>query len=147
MFDFIDLKTLSRPVRRVLAAWVGKLVDRLLHFRDQLRYGLIRMISTSVAETIEDQFHRSHDKPSHPAVYDDGYDDYYYDQGSYTPPAREVTERTPRPAPDQGQSPSGSWLGVLSHAASILMRWVRGPWAEPIMASAVTLISLLLVVR
>lgn len=134
-------------MRRVFAEWVSKLIDRLVHFRDQLRYGIIRMISSTVAETIEDQFHRSDKNPSHPAVYDDGYDDYYYDQGSYPPQTRQVAERTSQAQGGHNQGPNGTWLGVLSHAASILMRWVRGPWAEPILASVVTLISLLLVVR
>jgi hypothetical protein len=143
-----DLTTLSRPLRRVLAEWIGKLVDRLLHFRDQLRHGVIRMISTTVAETIEDQFYRPPDNtPAHCGIYDedaDGYDDHL---APWAPPLRELAGRT---SPAQAPHPSrnkGSWRGVFSHAASILLRWVQGPWAEPLLASVVTLISLLLVVR
>lgn len=137
------LKTLSRPMRRVLAEWLGKLVNRLIHFRDQLRYGIVRMISTTIAETIEDQFDRSN--PARRHVYDEEDDEYYYERGSYSQPSSVIADRSPQaqPSPDS----QGSWYDIFAHGTSILMRWVRGPWAEPILASVVTMISLLLVVR
>ena len=130
-------------MRRVLAEWLSKLVNRLIHFRDQLRYGIVRMISSTIAETIEDQFDRSNPVRRH--AYDEEEDEYYYEPGSYGPPSRDITERSPqgRPSPDS----QSSWYDIFAHGTSILMRWVRGPWAEPILASVVTMISLLLVVR
>ncbi len=71
-----DIGILSRPMRRILADWIGKLADRLLHFQSQLRFGFIRMLSTTVAETIEDQFHRLHNNQA----YRDHYDDEYFDE-------------------------------------------------------------------
>lgn len=137
-----DLKTLSRPIRRVLVEWLGKLVNRLIHFRDQLRFGIVRMISSTIAETIEDQFDRSNPVRRH--SYDEE-DEYYYEPGSYGPPSSVIADRSPQaqPSPDS----QGSWYDIFAHGTSILMRWVRGPWAEPILASVVTMISLLLVVR
>ena len=67
-----DLKTLSRPVRRILAEWVGKLIDRLMHFKGQLHDGLIRMLSTSIAETVEDQFYKTKSSRRYQYDYDDG---------------------------------------------------------------------------
>lgn len=136
-----ELKTLSRPLRRILAEWISKLIDRLHHFRDQLRFGIVRMISSTVAETIEDQFHRSaHDYPQRLAHHPES--DFYDDESDYhghpgSMPARYVP-------PDQ---PPRHWFDIFSKAASIVMQWVRGPWAEPMLASVVTLISLLLIVR
>ena len=140
-----DLKTLSRPMRRVLAEWLGKLVNRLIHFRDQLRYGIVRMISSTIAETIEDQFDRSNPNPARRHVYDEEDDEYYYEPGTYGQPSSVIADRSPqgRPSPYS----QGSWYDIFAHGTSILMRWVRGPWAEPILASVVTMISLLLVVR
>ena len=145
-----DLGLLSRPMRRILAEWIGKLAERLLRFQSQLRYGFIRMLSTTVAETIEDQFHHARND-DYRGPYEEGYlDDYHYDEATYSEP-RSVTQIKPSPQPEPEQPfasphPEG-WLGILSHAAHILMQWIRGPWAEPILASAVTLVSLLLLVR
>ena len=72
-----DLETLSRPMRRIVAEWIGRLAERLLHFQYQLRFGLIRMISNTVAETIEDQLHRPFGQPRHRSPYRlswDGFD-------------------------------------------------------------------------
>jgi hypothetical protein len=147
-----DLGMMSRPMRRILAEWIGKLAERLLRFQSQLRYGFIRMLSTTVAETIEDQFHRSNRNDGYRDPYEEEYlDDYRYDESTYSEP-RTVTEIEPSPQPDSQKQPHASthtegWLGILSHAAHIMMKWVRGPWAEPILASAVTLVSLLLLIR
>jgi len=138
-------------MRRMMAEWIGNLADRLLHFQSQLRSGFIRMLSTSVAETIEDQFHR----PNHNAMYRDPYEEYYddrrYDETPHPAPqlSAQVTPSSPPESPKQ--SPAGThtrgWLGILSHATQILTRWVRAPWAEPLLATAVTLISIVLLVR
>src|ERR1700757_3124641 len=60
----LDIRTFSRPLQRLLAEWIGKLADRLLRFKSQLRYGFIELISSSVAETIEDNLHRPFEKSS-----------------------------------------------------------------------------------
>lgn len=143
-----DIGILSRPMQRILAEWIGKLAERLLRLQSQLRFGFIRLLSSTVAETIEDQFHRSRNNPDHRDTYepeyhdDDNYDDYAY----YEP------RSAPQPQPEPSKQPSAAtqsegWFGILSHAVHILMKWVRGPWAEPILASAVTLVSLLLLIR
>jgi hypothetical protein len=77
----------SRPMRRILAEWIGKLADRLLHFQSQLRFGFIRMLSTTVAETIEDQFHRHRNNPDRRDAYEPEYldDDSYHDDDYYQP--------------------------------------------------------------
>lgn len=143
-----DLGMMSRPMRRILAEWIGKLAERLLRFQSQLRYGFIRMLSTTVAETIEDQFHRSRINPDHR----DTYDPEYHDDDSYDDYAYYEPRSAPQPHPEPPKQPfattqSEGWLGILSHAVHIMMKWVRGPWAEPILASAVTLVSLLLLIR
>ena len=147
-----DLGLLSRPMRRILAEWIGKLADRLLRFQSQLRYGFIRMLSTTVAETIEDQFLRSQSNGVYRDSYEEEYlDDHHYDEAPYSAP-RSTAQIEASPQSELPQQPFASthpdgWLGILSHAARILMQWIRGPWAEPILASAVTLVSLLLLVR
>lgn len=139
-------------MQRILAELIGKLAGRLLHFQSQLRFGFIRMLSTSVAETIEDQFHRSRNNPDHRGSYEPEYhdDESYDDYAHYEPPP--TPQLKARPEPETPEQPSATtqtegWLGILSHATHILMKWVRGPWAEPILASAVTLVSLLLLFR
>lgn len=147
-----DIGMMSRPMRRILAEWIGKLAERLLRFQSQLRYGFIRMLSTTVAETIEDQFHRSRNNPDRRDTYEPEYhDDDSYDDYSYFEP-RPDPQLEVRPQPEPPKQPSATaqsegWLGILSHAVHIMMKWVRGPWAEPILASAVTLVSLLLLIR
>ena len=147
-----DLGLMSRPMRRILAEWIGKLADRLLRFQSQLRYGFIRMLSTTVAETIEDQFHRSHSNGVYRDSYDEEYlDDHQYDEAPYsaTRSAAQIEASPQFELPEQpfaSTHPEG-WFSILSHAAHILMQWIRGPWAEPILASAVTMISLVLLVR
>lgn len=144
-----DIGMLSRPMRRILAEWIGKLAERLLRFQSQLRYGFIRMLSTTVAETIEDQFHRSNRNDGYRDSYEGDYLDDYHDD-TYSEP-RSVTQIEPFPPPEPPEphtnTHSEGWHGILSHAAHILMQWMRGPWAEPILASAVTMVSLLLLVR
>ncbi|MFO0815324.1 MAG: hypothetical protein U0796_19080 [Gemmatales bacterium] len=147
-----DLGMLSRPMRRILAEWIGKLADRLLHFQSQLRFGFIRMLSTTVAETIEDQFHRTRNNEDHQDTYEPEYldDDNYPDREYYRPRPAPQLESRPQPEPPPQPTvttQTEGWLGILSHATHILMKWVRGPWAEPILASAVTLVSLLLLIR
>jgi hypothetical protein len=147
-----DIGMLAQPMQRIIFQWIEKLAERLLRLQSQLRFGFIRLLSSTVAETIEDQFHRSRNNPNHcdsdePNYHDDeSYDDYAY----YEP--RSVSQLDARPQPEPPEQPSATtqtegWLGILSHAAHILMQWVRGPWAEPILASAVTLVSLLLLIR
>ncbi|MFT3882011.1 MAG: hypothetical protein QM703_20440, partial [Gemmatales bacterium] len=58
-----DMTVWYRPLRRILAHWLARVIERLLHLQDQLRYNLIRTISSSVAETIEDQLHRPFGTP------------------------------------------------------------------------------------
>ena len=145
-----DLGMLSRPMRRILAEWIGKLADRLLYFQSQLRYGFIRMLSTTVAETIEDQFHRHRNTPDRREAYEPEYldDDSYHDDDYYQHSSAPHLPARPQPEPPKQPSattqPEG-WRGIFSHATHILMKWVRGAWAEPILATAVTLVSLLLI--
>lgn len=147
-----DIGMLSRPMRRILAEWIGKLAERLLRLQSQLRLGFIRLLSSSVAETIEDQFHRSRNNPVHRDSYEPEYhDDESYDDYAYYKP-RPTPQLKARSKPETPEQPTATtqtdgWLGILSHATDILMKWVRGPWAEPILASAVTLVSLLLLIR
>lgn len=147
-----DIGMLSRPMRRILAEWIGKLAERLLRLQSQLRFGFIRLLSSTVAETIEDQFHRSRNNPDHRDSYEPEYhDDESNDDYAYYEP-RPAPQLKARPEPETPEQPSATtqtegWLGILSHATHILMKWVRGPWAEPILASAVTLVSLLLLIR
>ena len=135
-----DLDTLSRPLRRVLAEWLSRLVDRLLNFQYQLRYGLIRMISSSVAETIEDQLHRPFsNQPNHSPYEEDDYLDY---RDSPSVP-RLAYKSTSEPSYHSNEG----WLGVLTHAGRIFLQWLQRPWVEPVVAGCVTLVSLLLLVR
>ena len=137
-------------MRRILAECIGKLADRLLHFQSQLRFGFIRMLSTTVAETIEDQFHRNRNNPDRRDANEPEYldDDSYHDEEYYQPRSAPPLQARPQPEPNQPSAttqPEG-WRGNFSHATHILMKWVRGPRAEPILATAVTLVSLLLII-
>lgn len=144
-----ELGILSRPMRRIIAEWIGKLVDRLLRLQDQLRYGFIRMLSSTVAETIEDQFQRYHRPTDDHDPYEEEYlDESYFDHSAYSEP-RSTVHFQEAPSSESHKQPASSvhpegWLGILSHATNILIRWARGPWVEPVLASAVTLVSLLL---
>jgi len=139
-----DLDKLSRPLRRVLAEWLSRLVERLLHFQYQLRYGLIRMISTSVAETIEDQLHRPFTNPPPLSHYEEDYGEY--EELPSTPRLAYTSPSESRNQPHAATSTDG-WRGILSRAAHIFVQWLRQPWVEPLAAGCVTLISLLLLVR
>ncbi len=147
-----DIGILSRPMRRMIAEWIGKLADRLLRFQSQLRYGLIRMLSTTVAETIEDQFHRSNRNAVYRDSYEEEYlDDGYYHEAPYSEPHSTIPfEASPHSEPPKqthASTPSKGWQSLISHAAHLLMRWIRGPRVEPILASGITLVSLLLLFR
>jgi hypothetical protein len=132
-----DLKILSRPFRRLLADWLARLVERLLHLQEQLRYGLIRMISSSVAETIEDQLHRPFGTP--PDQFEDEYQDY---EPSSTPRLAYSEERhSPRPSHRRD-----SWQTIVWRAAYALRQWLQKPWVEIVVTGIATLVSLFLLV-
>lgn len=130
-----NLEQLSRPMRRVLAEWLSRLIDRLLDLQYQLRHGVIRLISSSVAETIEHQLHRpfGHRPPSDP--YDDylEYDDY---------PDAPRLGYTPEPPSTTSQR----FRRFLSSTAHRVLQWLQKPWVEPMVAGCVTLVSLFLLV-
>lgn len=126
--------TLPRPVRRILADWLARLIERLLHLQDQLRYGLIRMISSSVAETIEDQLHRPFGTPSDP--YEEDYLDY---ESTPAPRLAYSSDREPSPAWEHCQA-------MLSRTYHWLRQRLDQPWLEPVVAGGVTLLSLLFLV-
>ena len=136
-----DIDTLSRPLRRVLAEWLSRLVDRLLNFQYQLRYGLIRMISNSVAETIEEQLHRPFSDKAPRSRYEE--DDYLEYQDTHSMPRLAYGS----PQPPYTGTLTEKWLGFLSHSAQVCFQWFSKPWVTPVMAGCVTLASLLLLVR
>ncbi len=132
-----DLTILPRTLRRILADWLTRLVERLLHLQDQLRFGLIRMISSSVAETIEDQLHRPFGTP--PDQFEEEYLDY---EPSSTPRlAYSEENQTTRPS-----HPRESWQTIVSRAANTFRQWLQKPWVETVVAGSVTLVSLFLLV-
>ncbi|HQR42058.1 MAG TPA: hypothetical protein PLX97_05225 [Gemmatales bacterium] len=134
-----DLEKLSRPFRRVLAEWLTRLIERLTNLQNQLRFGLIRLVSTSVAETIEEQLHRPFKSRSPNEYYEDG--DYLdYDEDPVHP-------RLSYSHPDESSySPRDTWRTVLTRAAQRILQWLQHPWVEPVVAGSVTLMSLLLLV-
>lgn len=134
-----DLEKLSRPLRRVLAEWLSRFIERLTNLQYQLRFGLIRMVSTSVAETIEEQLHRPFKaRPSHDYYGNSDYLDYDEDpvhpRLSYSHPY------------ESSYSPKDTWRTVLTRAAQRIIQWFQHPWVEPVVAGSVTLVSLLLLV-
>lgn len=134
-----DLEKLSRPLRRVLAEWLSRLIERLTNLQYQMRFGLIRLVSTSVAETIEEQLHRPFKtRPSHDYFEEDDYLDY--DQDSVRP------RLNYSPAHESSDSPKGTWHTVFTRAAQRILQWLQHPWVEPVVAGGVTLVSLLLLV-
>lgn len=134
-----DLEKLSRPLRRVLAEWLSRLIERLTNLQYQLRYGLIRLVSSSVAETIEAQLHRPFKaRPSNDYFEEDDYLDY--DQAPVRP------QLTYSPSHESSDSPGETWRTVLTRAAQRILQWLQRPWVEPVVAGGVTLVSLLLLV-
>lgn len=120
---------LSQPVRRVLSEWLSRLIERLVQFQYQLRHGLIRIISSSVAETIENRLQGPRVQ-RHSYASDDDDDEYLeYEDDSYQLPPR---------------SPSATEGSLLSRAAQWITEWFKKPWVEPVMAGCVTFVSLLL---
>ena len=121
---------LSQPVRRVLSEWLSRLIERLVQFQYQLRHGLIRIISSSVAETIENRLQGPRVQRHSYASNDD--DEYLeYEDDSYQPPPR-------APSATEG------WTSTLPRAAQRITEWLKKPWVEPVMAGCVTFVSLLL---
>lgn len=135
-----DLEKLSRPLRRVLAEWLSRFIERLTNLQYQLRFGLIRMVSTSVAETIEEQLHRPFKaRPSHDYYEDGNYLDYDEDPNH---PRLNYSH----PYDESSYSPKDTWRTVLTRAAERIIQWLQHPWVEPVVAGSVTLVSLLLLV-
>lgn len=134
-----DLEQFSRPLRRVLTEWLSRLIDRLLDLQYQLRHGVIRLISTSVAETIEHQLHRpfSHRQSSEP------YDDYL-DYDDYSDALR--LAYSPAPESTYSSHAGPGWRSALFNTTNRLLQWLQKPWVEPMVAGCVTLVSLLLLV-
>jgi len=132
-----DIEQLSRPLRRVLAEWLSRLIDRLLDLQYQLRHGVIRLISSSVAETIEHQLHRPFGNRSAPDRSDDylDYDDY---------PEVPRLAYTPGYESPHFSHTSKDWLRVLKDTVNRFLQWLQMPWVEPVVAGCVTLFSLLL---
>jgi len=124
---------LPRPVRRILADWLSRIIERLLHLQDQLRYGLIRMISSSVAETIEDQLHRPFGTPHDP------YEDYLDYESTSVP----RLAYSPEPSPTSLRE---RWQTLWGQATDWLRPWLQKPWLEAVVAGSVTLLSLFLLV-
>ena len=135
-----DLDTLSRPLRRVLAEWLCRLVDRLLNFQNQLRYGFIRMISSSVAETIEDQLHRPFSKQTHSFAMRKMSTWTYRNSSSHSRLAYKSSSEHVLPLLVRMASVS------LSHAGRILTPVAAKPVGGAC-PGCVTLVSLLLLVR
>ncbi|MFT3883348.1 MAG: hypothetical protein QM703_27300 [Gemmatales bacterium] len=124
-----DMTVWYRPLRRILAHWLARVIERLLHLQDQLRYNLIRTISSSVAETIEDQLHRPFGSP-----YEEDYLDY-------------ETTTVPRLAYDpENESSAPPWQTTISRAVCWLRQWLQKPWLEAIVAGGVTVVSLFLLI-
>lgn len=135
-----DLGKLSRPLRRVLAEWLTRLIERLTNLQYQLRFGLIRMVSTSVAETIEEQLHRPFKaRPSHDYYEDSAYLDYDED-----PVHSRLTYSHSHD--ESSYSSKDTWRKVFNRAAQRIFQWLQHPWVEPVVAGSVTLVSLLLLV-
>lgn len=134
-----DLEKLSRPLRRVLAEWLSRLIERLTNLQYQLRFGLIRLVSTSVAETIEEQLHRPFKtRPSNDYFEEDDYPEY-----DETSVGHQLTySQSDEPA----NPPINTWRTILTRAAQRILHWLKHPWVEPVVASGVTLVSLLLLV-
>ena len=116
----IPSEGLSQPVRRLLSEWLSRLIERLVQFQYQLRHGLIRIISSSVAETIEHRLHGSRNQRLSYEADDEEYEDY-----------------EPYQAPQSTPS-------LFARAAQCITEWLKKPWVEPVMAGCVTLFSLLL---
>lgn len=114
----IPSEGLSQPVRRLLSEWLSRFMERLVQFQYQLRYGLIRIISSSVAETIENRLHGS----SNPRLSYEADDDDYEEYEPYQAPRSNLLTRTVQ------------WIA----------EWLQKPWVEPVMAGCVTFVSLFL---
>lgn len=125
---------LPRPLRRILADWLSRIIERLLHLQDQLRYGLIRMISSSVAETIEDHLHRPFGPPHN------SYEEDYLDYESTS--VRRLAY-APEPSP---MSLREHWQTLWAQATDWLRPWLQMPWLETAVAGSVTLLSLFFLV-
>lgn len=129
-----NLGQLTGPLRQVFAEWLSRLIDRLLDLQYQLRHGVIRLISSSVAETIEHQLHRPFGNRPPPDPYDD-----YLDYDDYPDAPRLAYASEP-------ESTTQRFQRFLSSTAQRVLLWLQKPWIEPMVAGCVTLVSLFLLV-
>jgi hypothetical protein len=132
-----DFTKLPGPLRQLVADWLARIVERLFQLQDQLRYSLIRMISSSVAETIEDQLHRPFG--TSPDSYEEEYQEYESTTSAPRLAYSPESESTPSPASER-------WHTAFSDASQFVRRWFQKPWVETVLAGGVTLMSLFFLV-
>jgi hypothetical protein len=132
-----------------LAEWIGKLADRLLRFKEQLRFGIIELISASVAETIEDNLHRPFERNSPPQeLVDESWHPPYLtnERMQYTDQERPI-QRSEAPSEFPYEIRTQGWRTTFALGMRSLWGWLQGSWAEPILLSGLAFISLLLFIR